>query len=1164
MSLRTSELDDLNCETFYTEKRHKTAGNPKSNEPAVQDWKMRDRLKTISGALVLCLNIGVDPPDVVKPSPCAKLECWVDPFTLPPTKALDAIGKNLQSQYEQLSMRTRYKQYLDPAVNEVRDFCLKIRKTAKEERVLFHYNGHGVPKPTTSGEIWVFNKNFTQYIPVSLGDLQSWLGSPCIYVYDCSAAGNILNNFNKFAEQKYRESRGTSGPSTVPPSLMNIQLAACGPNESLPLHPELPADLFTSCLTSPIETALRYFVLQRALPSPVTVEMVMKLPGKLQDRKTPLGELNWIFTAITDTIAWNVLRGDLFKQLFRQDLMVAALFRNFLLAERIMRHYQCNPMSYPELPPTHDHSMWDAWDLAVDVCLRQLPVLLSGECEYQHSTFFDEQLTAFGVWLERGSIYQKPPQQLPIVLQVLLSQVHRSRALGLLSKFLDLGPWAVNLALSIGIFPYVLKLLQSPAADLKPPLVFIWARILAVDGSCQQDLLRDNGYKYFINILSPSSILNIPNEAEHRAMCAFILAMFCTNFSQGQMACKSENVLNTCLARYADEDPLLRQWVCLCIGQYWKGYRDAKSEGIENQAHQKLFELLTDPVPEVRAAALYALGTFIGNLDHTEQILNIHQNIAITTLTANNDGSPMVRKELVITLSRIVSTYIDDFIRVAVDFVESIRKRAKMTGIGGMRASVRDNRSGSVDMIVWQSLLNLSRDPDPEVAQLAASVVDFVHELAFKHNDPGLVLTVKQLLEARSASENESLRDYLNKAIPGLTVTVDLPLNSQFFEYSCEYFREPQMRPAEADLAGSVSYMERTWRHQRNLRIMNESLPMKQMAGSSKWNKQVALFHHESVPMKLLFHNYEPHLIAANDKDSISVWDWQNHIRVNTFSNCNPRHSSISALKFINEHDVSMLLVGSNDGTVRIWRDYTSIQRTTELVTSWRAIPDLLSSNQRIGIVAEWQQRDGCLLVGGDVRVIRVWDAPRELNVVDIPTRTGSAVTSLTSDGGNLFVAGFADGAIRLYDRRVSPNDAMTLVNKEHKNSIVNVVWQKGSAQELVSGSKSGEIKVWDIRTNWSKVSIPDNNLAQMAAMDVHQHTNVIASAYSNQTIKLYNTGGLHLSTTKYNTGFLGWGAQVTCLALAGHQTYFAAGATDSYVSLYGVSGSGRNRLVTN
>jgi len=38
------------------------------------------------------------------------------------------------------------------------------------------------------------------------------------------------------------------------------------------------------------------------------------------------------------------------------------------------------------------------------------------------------------------------------VLQVLLSQVHRLRALILLSKSLDLGPRAVNLALDIGIF----------------------------------------------------------------------------------------------------------------------------------------------------------------------------------------------------------------------------------------------------------------------------------------------------------------------------------------------------------------------------------------------------------------------------------------------------------------------------------------------------------------------------------------------------------------------------------------------------------------------------------------------------------------------------------------------------------------------------------------
>lgn len=55
-------------------------------------------------------------------------------------------------------MQARYKVQLDPTVEEVKKLCSTCRKYAKSERVLFHYNGHGVPKPTASGEIWLFNK----------------------------------------------------------------------------------------------------------------------------------------------------------------------------------------------------------------------------------------------------------------------------------------------------------------------------------------------------------------------------------------------------------------------------------------------------------------------------------------------------------------------------------------------------------------------------------------------------------------------------------------------------------------------------------------------------------------------------------------------------------------------------------------------------------------------------------------------------------------------------------------------------------------------------------------------------------------------------------------------------------------------------------------------
>ena len=68
-------------------------------------------------------------------------------------KALEAIGKSLQAQYERWQPRAKYKVSLDPTLEDVRKLCVSYRRNAKNERVLFHYNGHGVPKPTVNGEV---------------------------------------------------------------------------------------------------------------------------------------------------------------------------------------------------------------------------------------------------------------------------------------------------------------------------------------------------------------------------------------------------------------------------------------------------------------------------------------------------------------------------------------------------------------------------------------------------------------------------------------------------------------------------------------------------------------------------------------------------------------------------------------------------------------------------------------------------------------------------------------------------------------------------------------------------------------------------------------------------------------------------------------------------
>lgn len=840
---------------YWSAKRHLTCGNltpPSPNLPKPIPWRGSSpgKLKTAYAVLVLCLNLDVDPPDVVKTNPCAVLECWVDPHSMPAHKALEAIGTNLKHQFEGLSSKLNYKPTLDPSYEDLQRICTSLRKQAKDDAVLFHFNGHGVPKPTSSGELWCFNRTYTQYIPVSLQEVQGWLGSPGVYIWDCSAAGNLLQNFNMFAERRDLDTNLRHGGyiDGSQPFMNSLQLAACAANEQLPSCPELPADLFTSCLTSPIDIALRFFTMNHQLPNNITTDMVMQLPGDLKDRRTPLGELNWIFTAITDTIAWTTFSRELFTRLYRCDLLIASLFRNFLLAERIMKNYSCTPHTYPPLPSTNTHPLWASWDLAVDTCLRQLPELLrkppgfanaspaaisttvglqpgrigqnskanatgaDGEKPYTYipSRFFADQLTAFEVWISRGGsaltkrgpmslplpsngerfsgsdsiegaehsptreeglVPRKPPDQLPIVLQVLLAQHHRLRALILLSQFVDLGPWAVQLVLTVGIFPYITKLLQAAGHDLRPVLIFIWARILAVDPTVQVDLYNTTGYHYFAQVLGADDEGShvLPNSSEHKAMCAFILAATARDFPHGQKVCFTDKAFHNCFARLDAEDFLLRQWAALCIAQIWAGNDDLKSYGVQYELADLLIGRLDDPSTEVRCALLYALGTLMGasaslistdrggggtgSQPQLDELAHIKTEVRITmtsTLAIKEDASPMARKELLVIISCLVHEWRGYFVICAWIYWEEDRKWKTssmgyhhqdhditnqaiadwLEGFGDNEPLREENRVLLTSFFtILVVLFDLSVDPYQEVAANAQTIVDYIMAL---------------------------------------------------------------------------------------------------------------------------------------------------------------------------------------------------------------------------------------------------------------------------------------------------------------------------------------------------------------------------------------------------------------------------------------------------
>lgn len=68
------------------------------------------------------------------------------------------------------------------------------------------------------------------------------------------------------------------------------------------------------------------------------------------------------------------------------------------------------------------------------------------------------------------------------------------------------------------------------------------------------------------------------------------------------------------------------------------------------------------------------------------------------------------------------------------------------------------------------------------------------------------------------------------------------------------------------------------------------------------------------------------------------------------------------------------------DGIVRLYRNYdpTLEQGPLQMVSAFRGLNEMIQSRQGSGLVMDWKQSGGSLLVGGDSRVIKVWDASTE------------------------------------------------------------------------------------------------------------------------------------------------------------------------------------------
>lgn len=113
--------------------------------------------------------------------------------------------------------------------------------------------------------------------------------------------------------------------------------------------------------------------------------------------------------------------------------------------------------------------------------------------------------------------------------------------------------------------------------------------------------MKDGGHAYFIRFLD-----SLDAYPEQRAMAAFVLAVIVDGHRRGQEACMSAGLIDVCLRHLQPEnphdaqtEPLLLQWLCLCLGKLWEDFPEAQLLGLQSNAPEIVTCLLSEPQPEV-------------------------------------------------------------------------------------------------------------------------------------------------------------------------------------------------------------------------------------------------------------------------------------------------------------------------------------------------------------------------------------------------------------------------------------------------------------------------------------------------------------------------------------------------------------------------------------
>lgn len=620
-----------------------------------------------------------------------KVVCWNDLSVLDSKTATKTVRAGLKHQYKCLTDKLTFTfdtvshgnkdlipentedtqliyHVIDPTMTQKSNAA-----TVPSSRLIMSRSGSQIYSLTDPSQISTPHTSYSpiQEDPQSLRFATGQVPDGTIFIFDCGFADDALKVITE------------SGRDL-------IVLAAT--QDTLNYYPQLPCDLFTSCLLTPSKVAILWEIQNNAdirtgLLSDIDIMYLIDIFNEHNITSDLLEMLDKALEAYVDEIASEVLESNphLFQKVFRQSSFLAHLFTNFIFSHKMMKTISAVPTSFPSLPDMSTHELWDSFFFQVDRALYSLKESMKPTPRniFAYNDLLDEQMKHLENWLLFPKSDRPQPLELPFIEILIVSPAFFQRAVHFCAKYLEISDSSTKSLMHTRTFPILPTMLDSEIlaeADDETIADFTFVIINCL-------LLRTSLISLFGDHID-FWLKHVNSEVIKLAIYSLsMLLMFTRNKKAAEKLNTPEFVelLNNKFTKN-EKSSLVRTISHIILGQLGYGVRQP-------------LELMKDEINPMARAAI--VSRVIATLDK-EQSPEVREELIYDLTALMSDPYNRVREESLVALSHALSSYPQNFYDELKEYIATFND---------------DNIANSITKLLGQSFNILMYEPSTRVSQ---------------------------------------------------------------------------------------------------------------------------------------------------------------------------------------------------------------------------------------------------------------------------------------------------------------------------------------------------------------------------------------------------------------------------------------------------------------